>query len=387
MENKKTILLGITASIAIGKTIDLIEILKEKFTVEVILTERAENLIDISQVSDLCKVHTKMFDENMKWHDYLNRVEHISLSDKADLMLIAPATANVIAKLAHGIADDLLTTTVLAVDQHKIPVVIAPAMNCKMYENSITQENIQKLKKKGVIFIGPEYGSLACGYEGMGRLCEPKEIYEEVNKILLSKRKEKKLINRTVLITSGPTFEEIDPVRIITNKSSGKMGNALCKTALELGANVIHIQGPMKTKEMFEKVKKHFPNADIFINCAAICDFIPLYHNHKIKKDSVSSSDDIITLQFKKNIDVLQETARLKLPHQKVVGFALETENLIENASKKLHEKYCDLIVGNDISTAGSDEIKSVFIDKQSIELLPKVTKEELAERIFDKII
>ncbi|MBI3032549.1 bifunctional phosphopantothenoylcysteine decarboxylase/phosphopantothenate--cysteine ligase CoaBC [Candidatus Woesearchaeota archaeon] len=376
---KKTIILGITGSIAVGKVIDLIKLLKQIYHVEIIITEHAKQLLDISQLGDLCPIHDQMFDHDMKWKDYVHHVEHISLSDKADLLLIAPATANIIAKIAHGIADDYLTTTVLATTS---PIIIAPAMNCKMYENPITQENIEKLKQRGIKFIGPEYGGLACGYEGLGRLLEPERIVEEIHKLFTAKPK-KILAGRTVLITSGPTYEEIDPVRIITNKSSGKMGNALCQAGLELGAKVIHIEGPMKTKEMFDKVSCHFPQADIFISCAAVCDFIPANYNPLKLKKTVES----VVLELKPNIDILKEISAFKLPHQKIIGFALESNNLIDNARQKLEEKNCDMIVANDISTLCSDTIKALIITKHNIEEMPRIAKEDAAFRIFSKII
>lgn len=375
----KTIILGITGSIAIEKSIDLIKLLKKSYQVEVIITEHAEKLVDISQIKDLCLVHNEMFEPGMRWHDYINKINHISLSDKADLLLIAPATANTIAKIAHGIADDYLTTTVLAT---KSAVVIAPAMNCKMYDNAITQENIKKLKQRGMIFVGPDYGNLACGYEGIGRMLEPEKIVEEVHKMIQPTHK-KILKGRTVLITSGPTYEEIDPVRIITNKSSGKMGDALCKAAIALGAHVIHIQGPMKTKEMFQKVCHHFPHADIFISCAAVCDFIPVYSDQKIKKNS---SENLV-LEFKANIDILKEMGSLKLPHQKIIGFALESTGIIENAQHKLNEKNCDMIVANDISTPGSERIKAWLITRNHVEELSLMPKQDIAITLFSKLV
>ncbi len=375
----KTIILGITGSIAIGKSIDLIKLLKKSYHVEVIMTEHAQKLIDINQIKDLCPVHEEMFEQEMRWSDYINNINHISLSDKADLLLIAPATANTIAKIAQGIADDYLTTTVLAT---KVPIVIAPAMNCKMYENLITQENIKKLKQRGMIFVGPDYGHLACGYEGVGRMLEPEKIVEDVHKWIQPSHK--KILNgRTILITSGPTYEEIDPVRIITNKSSGKMGNALCKAAITLGAQVIHIQGPMKTNEMFQKVCHYFPKADIFVSCAAVCDFIPVYFDHKIKK----SCRDNLILEFKPNIDILKEVGSLKLPHQKIIGFALESIDVIENAQHKLVEKNCDMIVANDISTPGSERIKAWLITKNHVEELPLLSKQDVAFTLFSKLV
>src|SRR3989339_761291 len=279
----KTVVIGVTSSIACYKAAFLIKKLKG-FNIEVILTHNALNLIDKKEFENVLgkKVHTELFYEGWNYKDYIKReeMEHISLADKADLFLICPATANVIGKIANGIADDLLTTSVMATNA---PVVICPAMNCKMWENRIVQENVSKLKREGYYFVEPEKGRLACGYEGVGRLAEIDSIINSIKEIY---NKKNILKNKKIIVTAGATVEEIDPVRVITNKSSGKMGIYIAEEAAEMGASVTLIRGKTEIEpkgnikdvkiesvgELFDEIKKNIKKNDIIIHAAAVSD-------------------------------------------------------------------------------------------------------------------
>jgi phosphopantothenoylcysteine decarboxylase/phosphopantothenate--cysteine ligase len=318
-----------------------------------------------------------------------SEINHISLADKADLVVVAPATANVLGKVASGIADDLLTTVIMAT---KASVLFVPAMNVNMYENPIIQKNIGSLKSLHYHFIGPAEGDLACGYEGKGRMSSPEDIVEEM-KVLLSPQD---LQGKKILITAGPTRERIDPVRHISNQSTGRMGYALAKIARRRGGKVNLISGPSSVpvshgislhkvesaEEMREKVLELFPSSHVVIMSAAVADFRPVnVVRNKIKKGASRS----ITLDLEKTSDILKELGEIK-KNQLLVGFALETEDLTANAKKKLAEKQLDFIVANDPSSGfGKETNKITMIDRNGRTVsLPPLHKDEVAEKIID---
>jgi phosphopantothenoylcysteine decarboxylase/phosphopantothenate--cysteine ligase len=388
----KTIVLAVSGSIACYKTAEITRILvKEGATVRVIMTKNAQEFITPLTLQTLSgnPVSTDTFSLTQE-----SEIGHIRLADSAGVLLIAPATANVIGKLASGIADDLLTTVVMATTA---PVLIAPAMNVHMYDNPILQHNIARLKSLGYRFIEPGAGFLACGYEGQGRLADPADIVEEVTDVLTKKD----LVGETVLVTAGPNHEPIDPVRFISNRSTGKMGFALARIARRRGATVTLISGPTsllpppgvnfrsidRTAEMQQAVMECYPSATIVIMAAAVADYRPAHMaTQKIKKGSRS-----LTLELERNPDIAAELGRQKGDHL-LVGFALETEELIANAQKKLKGKNCDLIVANDVTQEGAgfatDTNIVTLIDRTGkIEPLPLMTKDEVATIIFDRIL
>lgn len=334
-------------------------------------------------------VITDMFAEPKAWE-----IQHISLAKKADLMLIVPATANIIGKVANGIADDMLSTTIMAT---KAPVVFCPAMNTNMYENPIVQRNISLLNELGYEFIEPASGRLACGDEGKGKLQDTEIIAEETLRRLHST---KDLLGKKVVVTAGPTIVPIDPVRILTNRSSGKMGYSIAEEARDRGAEVVLISGPtslrkpngikvidIKTNEdMFNAIKNEFKDADIVIKSAAVADYkAKNYSNEKIKK-----TGDDLNLIFERDRDILKTLGDMK-ENQILVGFAAESSNLKENAKGKLDRKNLDYIVANDISKSetgfASDENKVTIISKSGEEVsLEKMSKREVAKNIFDII-
>ncbi len=385
------IALGVSSSISIYKAAEIIrEFQKKGIGVRVIMTKNATEFIQPILFEALSgeRVIIDQFKDSGKV------IEHISLADEISLFLIAPATANIIGKLANGIADDFLTTFYLAI---KCPVVIAPSMNEKMYLHPVTQSNLQKLKSQGVIVIEPEKGYLACGWEGIGRLAEPEKIVKDCLSIL---NKKSSLKGKKILITAGPTREKIDPVRFISNYSSGKMGYCLAEEALQRGGNVILISGPTSlippskvefievsdALHMKDEVSRNFQSVDIVIMAAAIVDYRPLkFSSSKIKKEK-----DIINLKLIQNPDILAELGQKK-QKKILVGFAAESENLLENAKQKLKEKNLDLIVVNDVSGKkigfGSDYNQVILIDRKGqIEKTKILTKREISRLIFDKI-
>lgn len=314
-------------------------------------------------------------------------VSHINLADKADLMLIAPATANMIAKMAIGLGDDMLSTTMLAATA---TVMVAPAMNVHMYEHPAVQENMSTLSKRGVIFVEPGSGQLACGYVGKGRLAEPEDIVAEVRRFFAEKTL---LQGKRVLVTAGGTVERIDPVRYITNDSSGKMGYAVAEAARRLGAEVTLVTGPtaleasagvqvvpvLSAEDMLKEVQNRYKDLDIVIKAAAVADYRPLVQS----KSKMKKADKTLTLELVKNPDILETLGKNKT-HQFLVGFAAETDSLDEYAMDKLVRKNCDLLVGNDVSVEGAgfgSETNVVRIyDKQGlVESLPLLRKEEVA--------
>jgi phosphopantothenoylcysteine decarboxylase/phosphopantothenate--cysteine ligase len=387
----KRIVLGVSGGIAAYKTPELVRALvKRGAHVDVVMSANASRFVAplALQAVSRSPVLEDVFDRRGR-----AEVKHIALADEADLAILAPATANVLAKLAAGMADDLLTTVVLAT---RAPILVAPAMNVHMWENASCQENIQKLRSRGFHFIDPESGELACGYEGKGRLAEVSAIVEEIRAILSPRD----FSGETVLITAGPTEESIDPVRFITNRSSGKMGFALAHAALRRGAEVILISGPTalpppprvkfisvrSTAQMREAVLTNLENASILMMAAAVSDYRPRQPSaRKIKK---SEAEMVLTLE--RNPDILAEAGKQK-GHRILVGFAAETENLLRNAGGKLKEKNLDLIVANDVTLPGAGfevdtNIVKILDRSRKVEELPLMTKEELADRILDRV-
>ncbi len=388
----KTVILGVTGGIAVYKTPNLVSMLKKAGAdVYVIMTKNAQEFITPLPFETLtgrnCIVDTFS-------HNFSMEVEHVSLSKKADIVLIAPCTANVIGKIANGIADDMLTTTIMACT---CPVLISPAMNTKMYENKIVQKNIQQLKSNGYKIIDTESGFLACGDNGAGRMPEPETLYEYIEKEIACR---KDLAGKKVLITAGPTQEAIDPVRFITNHSSGKMGYALAKAAMLRGADVTLISGQVSlkqqpfvktiyiksAKDMADAVKENM-DADIIIKAAAVADYTPVtVANNKIKK---SGSD--LKIEVTRTEDILQYLGSHKRDDQIIVGFSMETENLIENSTAKLKKKNVDMIVANSINQSGAgfgvDTNVVTLITKNDAHQLPQMSKDEVSHQIIDKIL
>ena len=393
MLKDKTVVIGVSGGIAVYKTLDVVSRLRKLgVNVNVIMTKSATEFVTPLSFQSLSQnyVVCDMFEDPKTWD-----VEHISLAKRADVFLIAPATANVIGKIANGIADDMLTTTVMAT---KAKVLIAPAMNTNMYENPILQRNINTLKELGYNFVEPESGRLACGDTGKGKLASPETIVDEVVK-LLSKGQDLK--GKSIIVTAGPTVESIDPMRYITNRSTGKMGYSIAKEAIERGADVTLITGPTNltppqnlkklvkiesAKDMYEAVLANLDENDVVIKSAAVADYKPKnYSNKKIKK-----SDDDLVIELDRNKDIAQEIGKIK-NNKILVGFAAETNDLIENASLKIKKKNLDFIVANDLTKAGAgfgvDTNIVKIIDKEgNITEYPKMKKEEVANIILDKI-
>ncbi|MFR5471797.1 MAG: bifunctional phosphopantothenoylcysteine decarboxylase/phosphopantothenate--cysteine ligase CoaBC [Romboutsia sp.] len=393
MLKDKTVVIGVSGGIAVYKTLDVVSRLRKLgVNVNVIMTKSATEFVTPLSFQSLSQnyVVCDMFEDPKTWD-----VEHISLAKRADVFLIAPATANVIGKIANGIADDMLTTTVMAT---KAKVLIAPAMNTNMYENPILQRNINTLKELGYNFVESESGRLACGDTGKGKLASPETIVDEVVK-LLSKGQDLK--GKSIIVTAGPTVESIDPMRYITNRSTGKMGYSIAKEAIERGADVTLITGPTNltppqnlkklvkiesAKDMYEAVLENLDENDVVIKSAAVADYKPKnYSNKKIKK-----SDDDLVIELDRNKDIAQEIGKIK-NNKILVGFAAETNDLIENASLKIKKKNIDFIVANDLTKEGAgfgvDTNIVKIIDKEgNITEYPKMKKEEVANIILDKI-
>ena len=370
---------------------------KKGYNVKVVMTENATKIIGPLTLETLSRnrIYVDMWDSNPHYE-----VEHISLADWTDMVLIAPATYNIIGKVANGIADDMLTTILAAISVRK-PVFFALAMNVNMYENPILKENINKLSSFGYRFIDAEEGLLACNYSAKGRMSEPEDIVDEIERYSIFSKIENfdtALKGKKILITSGRTKENIDPIRYLSNNSSGKMGYSIAQAAADLGAEVTLISGPTDLKvpnglrnfisvesalEMYEKVKEYFENTDIFIACAAVADYrAKEYKNEKIKK-----SDSDLVIELVRNPDILLEMSRKK-EKQLLVGFAAETNEIRENALKKLEKKNLDIIVANNASVMGSDEnvIEIIKKDKTSVEISQK-SKMELAYDILSEVV
>ena len=398
---KKHILLGVTGGIACYKMLDVASKLrKQGYEMNTIMTNNACEFVAPLSFETITNnyVVTDTFARPHKWE-----VEHIALAKKASLMLIAPATANILGKVAHGIADDMLSTTVMAA---RCPVVFAPAMNTAMYENPIVQENIAYLKKKGYLFIEPDKGWLACGDLGAGKLPAPEVIVDYVTELLESSVDtnqtgiDKDLKDKHVLITAGPTIEAIDPMRYITNHSSGKMGYAIAKAAASRGAKVILVSGMTQlecpegverinvksARDMYEAVHQHFEWADVVIKTAAVADYRPKEaSDHKIKKDG-----NHLTLELVPNPDILQSLGEKKT-HQVLVGFAAETQNVLEYAKKKITKKHLDFIVANNIAEDGAgfkgDTNIATIIDSSGVvTAYEQMSKDQLGHVILDKV-
>jgi len=386
----KTVVLGVTGSIAAYKAADLASKLTQAGAkVEVIMTEAATEFITPLTFRNITgrPVVTKMFELASEYS-----VEHVALAEAADVVVIAPATANIIAKLAAGITDDMLSCTVLAT---KAPLVVAPAMNVNMYENKVTQDNLGKLKARGFAFVGPAYGRLASGKMGLGRLVDVEEILGAVCQVL---GRGGDLSSKRIVVTAGGTQEPIDPVRCLTNRSSGKMGYALAEAARDRGAEVVLVTAPCAlgrpygvevidvatAEEMYEAVKKAVAKADVLIMAAAVADYRPSKVSaSKIKRQQASS----LTLEMERTPDILGQVKGKFLR----VGFAAESENLVANAKRKLKDKQLDLIVANDITTPGSgigadaNQVAIITPDGKA-EKLSTLPKREVADRVLDRV-
>lgn len=389
MLNGKTILVGITGGIAAYKICELIRKFKKNgANVKVVATPNSLNFVTKLTLQNLSQneVYVQEFDVQ-NW-----KPEHISLADEADVMVIAPATANTISKIAQGIADNLLTSIACAFSKK---MVIAPAMNCNMWNNQIVQENISKLKSLGVEILEPESGFLACGYIGKGRLCSIDKIYDSVVESLNYSHK---LQGKKVVVTAGGTIEDIDPVRYISNYSSGKMGYAIAKSARDMGAEVILIttkpfEGPFKIVnvksaiDMQKAIDKEFETSDIIIMAAAVADYrVKNYSEQKMKK----TAEDNLTLELVKNPDILKGLCEKKTS-QIIVGFCAESENLLENAKEKIQKKGCDFLVANDISRKdigfSSEDNEVTILDKNgNLKRIEKASKNVIARKILEYI-
>lgn len=388
----KTVILGVTGSIAAYKIANLASMLaKLHCNVHVIMTKNATNFIHPITFETLtnnrCLVDT--FDRNFQYN-----VEHVSLAKQADVVLIAPATANVIAKLAHGLADDMLTTTALACNCKKI---VSPAMNTQMYDNPITQDNINKLKDYGFEVIDPTVGMLACGDVGAGKMPEPEVLLDYILKEIA---REKDMDGKNVLVTAGPTMEAIDPVRFITNHSTGKMGYAIAKNAMLRGANVTLVTGPTNikkppfinvveiksAKEMFDAVISCFPEQDIVIKAAAVADYRP----SSVSDEKVKKSDDALSIDLERTTDILKYLGEHKKEGQFLCGFSMETEHMLENSRAKLKKKNLDMIVANNLKEKGAgfgtDTNIITIITNTEERQLSLMSKDEAAEEILSQI-
>lgn len=388
----KCVVLGITGSIAAYKIASLASALKKLGAdVEVIMTRNATNFINPITFETLtghkCLVDT--FDRNFEFN-----VEHVSIAKKADVFMVAPASANVIGKIANGICDDMLTTTFMAC---RCPKIISPAMNTAMYENAILQDNLAKLENYGMNVIKPASGYLACGDVGAGKMPEPEVLLDY---ILQEIEYDKDMVGKKVLVTAGPTREAIDPVRFISNHSTGKMGYAIARVASRRGAEVTLISGPTNLDkplgvrvidvtsagEMYDAVVANYMDADIIVKSAAVADYTPTtVANQKMKK-----SDDDMSIELTRTEDILAWLGQHKLDNQKLCGFAMETENLLENATAKLAKKNADMIVANSIATEGAgfgvDTNVATLITSAGAESLDMMSKEELAAVILNRL-
>jgi len=393
------ITLGVTGGVAAYKAAELVRLLQQDgFTVQVVMTRGARKFITPLTFAALSgqKVITDLFGDSSGGEANLeSAIEHIAVAQRTDLLLVAPATADILAKFARGIADDFLTTLYLA---STAPVVLAPAMNVNMWNHAATQENVARLRARGVTIVDPAEGYLACGMTGAGRLAGQAEIVAAVREVLKADRD---LAGETVLVTAGPTCEDLDPVRYLTNRSSGKMGFAVAEAAVRRGAKVILVSGPVSletpagvdridvrtAKEMYFAVLDRVGSVSIAILAAAVADYRPVeQHAEKIKK-----SDAALTISLEPTTDILADIAKNK-GQKIVVGFAAETERVAENARKKLVAKNADLIVANDVTAegAGFDQdtnIVTLFSRDGRDLALPKLNKSEVAQRILDEVV
>lgn len=389
----KTVVLAVSGSIAAYKIASLASALKKLHAnVQVLMTKNAVNFINPitfeSLTGNKCLVDT--FDRNFQYS-----VEHVALAKQADVVLVAPASANVIGKIAHGIADDMLTTTVMACKCKKI---IAPAMNTNMFDNPILQDNLKILEHYGYEVISPAVGYLACGDTGVGKMPEPELLLQY---ILREIAYEKDMQGKRVLVTAGPTQESIDPVRFITNHSTGKMGYAIAKMCMLRGAEVTLVSGPtsiakpefvhvvdvVTAKEMYEEVTKRAKDQDIIIKAAAVADYRP----KSVSSEKMKKKDDDLAIPMERTDDILKFLGEHKKEHQFLCGFSMETENMLENSRKKLEKKHLDMIVANNLKVegagfAGDTNVVTIITGQEEVSL-GKMTKEETALRILDEIL
>ena len=389
----KTVVLAVSGSIAAYKIASLASALKKLHAnVQVLMTKNAVNFINPitfeSLTGNKCLVDT--FDRNFQYS-----VEHVALAKQADVVLVAPASANVIGKIAHGIADDMLTTTVMACKCKKI---IAPAMNTNMFDNPILQDNLKILEHYGYEVISPAVGYLACGETGAGKMPEPELLLQY---ILREIAYEKDMQGKRVLVTAGPTQESIDPVRFITNHSTGKMGYAIAKMCMLRGAEVTLVSGPtsiakpefvhvvdvVTAKEMYEEVTKRAKDQDIIIKAAAVADYRP----KSVSSEKMKKKDDDLAIPMERTDDILKFLGEHKKEHQFLCGFSMETENMLENSRKKLEKKHLDMIVANNLKVegagfAGDTNVVTIITGQEEVSL-GKMTKEETALRILDEIL
>lgn len=389
----KNIVLGITGGIAAYKSAELVRMLVKKgANVHCIMTEAAQKFITPLTFRTLSNnpVLTEMFDEPRQWN-----VEHIGIADLADLFLVAPATANILGKVCHGVADDFLSTSIMAT---KAPVLFAPAMNVNMYNNRVTQENIEKIIRLGYNIVSPASGDLACGYQGEGRLAELDDIIDMAENLLVQ---DKPLLGMKFVVTAGPTRESLDPVRYITNRSSGKMGYSLAKIACLLGAKVTLVSGPTamrpyvgvncirveSAREMCEVVLKESEDCHVVVKCAAVADYRP----KAVGQEKIKKEDRDLVLELQRNPDILALLGENK-GQRVLVGFAAETTNVLQYAAEKAKRKNLDLIVANDLTKdgagfAGDTNIVSLVYPSGEIRNLSLMSKEEVALEIIRDII
>lgn len=393
-QENKTIILGVTGGIAIHKSIDLAsQLVKQGHSVHVVMTENATRLVRQTQFQVISRnpVLLDLFDLGSDW-----KPVHIDLADKANLLAIVPATANIIGKMANGIADNALSTVAISVH---CPILIAPAMEQHMFENPFVAANVQSLKSHGVEFVEPVSGDLASGKQGMGRLNTVEEILGRINQLLNTSQD---LRGKQVIVTAGPTREYLDPVRFISNRSSGKMGFAVAEAARDRGADVLLISGPTTaapptgvetqyietTLELQEALLERFDETDIAVMAAAVADYRPqAFSPNKIKKTT-----DQLNIPLEQNPDIAQVLGERKKRGQITVGFAAETNDLLENAQKKLVKKNCDLIVANDVLAEGAGfegdtNIVTLLDQSGNCEQLPLLSKREVADQILDRVV
>lgn len=389
----KTVVLGVSGGIAAYKMPNLASALvKLGCNVQVIMTRNATEFITAVTFETLTgnKALVDTFDRNFQF-----KVEHVAVADQADLVMIAPATANVIAKLAHGLADDMLTTTVLACD---CPKVVVPAMNTRMYDNPVTQDNLNTLRRYGWEVVEPTSGYLACGVTGRGKLPEPPELLQT---ILHHLAHEKDLAGKRVLVTAGPTREQLDPVRYLTNRSSGKMGYAIAQAAERRGAEVTLVSGPVSLKklpyvetvdvesaqEMYDAVVSRAPEQDIIIKAAAVADYRPA----TVAEDKIKKSDGEMSIPLERTQDIIGYLGQHRKPGQFLCGFSMETRDMVENSRKKLEKKNMDMIAANNVKVAGAgfqvDTNQLTLITREDLLELPLVTKEAAADLLLDEIL
>ncbi len=393
------VVLGVTGCIAAYKAAELVrQLQQEGLTVQVVMTTHAQEFIRPLTFAALTgqKVITEMFECGEAPANVEAAIEHVAVADSADLLLIAPATANLLGKLANGIADDFLTTTFLAT---KAPAIVAPAMNINMWQHPAVQANLRRLRELNVAVVEPDEGYLACGWTGPGRLASTERILAKVREVLGLRRD---MTDETVLVTAGPTCEDLDPVRTLTNRSSGRMGYAMAEAALRRGARVILVSGPTglkpspgvqfdsvrSTEEMRAAIRRHLGEASVVIKAAAVVDFRPA----QVERRKIKRAGGSLTLELSPTVDLLEEITAARDGRRLVVGFAAETEDVVENARAKLKAKKLDVMVANDVTRDGAGfdtETNIVTIltrDGQEI-ALPRMSKLDVAHRILDEVV